>query len=256
MFLFGDISPYPEDDFRPQVHDSQGLLMHTHAGEWIWRPLNNPRELRISRLQDENPAGFGLAQRGRDFDSYLDMEARYERRPSYWITPLDDWGPGSVELVEIPSDSETNDNIVVYWVPEQSLKADTSRTYRYRLASFDAERPEQTLASTVRTRQGWGAVPGQSNPPPRSLRQFVVDFHGGELSSLDATHPVEAMLEVSSGEARQVQVQRLPDGETWRASFRIQPMGTNPTDMRLTLTLRDRPLTETWNFVWNPDELR
>ncbi|WP_244516210.1 glucan biosynthesis protein [Halomonas daqiaonensis] len=256
MFMHGDVSPYPADDFRPQVHDSQGLLMQTHAGEWIWRPLNNPRELRITRLQDTNPTGFGLAQRDRDFDRYLDMESRYERRPSNWIAPLGDWGPGSVELVEIPSESETNDNIVVYWVPEQPLTAGESRTYRYRLSTFDAQRPEQRLGSTVRTRQGWGAVPGQSDPPPRSRRQFVIDFRGGELSSLDGTHPVEAELVVSSGETRQLQVQRLPDGETWRASFRVQPQGANPVDMRLRLTLRDTPMSETWNYVWNPDELR
>ncbi|MDZ7852134.1 MAG: glucan biosynthesis protein G [Halomonas sp.] len=256
MFMHGDVSPYPADDFRPQVHDSQGLLMQTHAGEWIWRPLNNPRKLRVTRLQDTNPTGFGLAQRDRDFDRYLDMESRYERRPSHWIAPLDDWGPGSVELVEIPSESETNDNIVAYWVPNHSLEAGDSRTYRYRLSTFDAQRPEQTLASIVRTRQGWGAVPGQSDPPPRSRRQFVIDFRGGELSSLDASHPVEAELVVSSGEAREIQVQRLPDGETWRASFRIQPEGETPMDMRLKLTLRDAPISETWNYVWNPDELR
>ncbi|MDT8878778.1 glucan biosynthesis protein [Halomonas saccharevitans] len=256
MFMHGDVSPFPADDFRPRVHDSEGLLMRTHAGQWIWRPLNNPLELRITRQQDVNPAGFGLAQRDRDFDHYLDMESRYERRPSHWVAPLDDWGPGSVELVEIPSDSETNDNIVAYWVPEAPLAANASRTYRYRLSTFDARRPEQTLAGAVRTRQGWGAVPGQSDPPPRSLRQFMVDFRGGELSSLDASHPVEASLEVSSGEARQVRVQRLPDGETWRASFRLQPEGTTPADMRLALTLRDRPMSETWNYVWHPDELR
>ncbi|CAM3559005.1 glucan biosynthesis protein [Halomonas lysinitropha] len=256
MFMHGDVSPYPADDFRPQVHDSQGLLMQTHAGEWIWRPLNNPGELRITRLQDANPSGFGLAQRDRDFDRYLDMESRYERRPSYWIAPLGDWGPGSVELVEIPSESETNDNIAAYWLPEQMLEAGGSRTYRYRLSTFDAERPEQRLASTVRTRQGWGAVPGQNDPPPRSRRQFVVDFRGGELSSLDASHPVDAELVVSSGEARELQVRRLPDGQTWRASFRIQPEGRIPMDMRLRLMLRDAPMSETWNYVWNPDELR
>jgi len=256
MFMHGDVSPYPADDFRRQVHDSQGLLMQTHAGEWIWRPLNNPRDLRVTRLQDANPSGFGLAQRDRAFDHYLDMESRYERRPSYWITPLDDWGAGSVELIEIPSDSETNDNIVVYWLPEQPLEAGESRTYRYRLSTFDAQRPEQHLASTVRTRQGWGAVPGQSDPPPRSRRQFVADFRGGELSSLDATHPVYAELVVSSGETRELQVQRLPDGETWRASFRIQPEDRTPVDMRLRLMLRDVPLSETWNYVWNPDEIR
>lgn len=256
MFLFGDVSPYPEDDFRAQVHDSQGLSMHTQAGEWIWRPLNNPRELRISRLQDENPRGLGLVQRDRDFDAYLDLESRYERRPSHWITPLDDWGPGGVELVEIPSDSETNDNIVTYWVPETPLRAGEERSLSYRIATFGANRPDAPLASVVRTRQGWGAIPGQSDPPPRSRRQFVVDFRGEELSTLHDTHPIEARLEVSSGVHHELQVHRLPDGETWRATFRLDPEGDRPADMRLTLTLRDRPLTETWSYVWNPDELR
>ncbi|WP_416139974.1 glucan biosynthesis protein [Halomonas sp. HK25] len=256
MFLFGDVSPNPADDFRPQVHDSQGLLMHTHADEWIWRPLINPRELRISRLNDENPQGFGLVQRERDFDEYLDLESRYERRPSHWITPLGDWGPGGLELVEIPSDSETNDNIVSYWVPEEPLHAGEERTFRYRIATFDANRPEEPLASVVSTRQGWGAIPGQSDPPPRSRRQFVVDFRGAELSTLHDTHPVAATLEISSGEFHELQVHQLPDGNTWRATFRLQPDGDNPTDMRLKLMLRDRPLTETWNFVWNPNELR
>lgn len=256
MFLFGDVSPYTADDFRPQVHDSQGLLMHTHAGEWIWRPLSNPRQLRISRLQDENPAGFGLAQRDRDFDNYLDLEARYEVRPSHWITPLDDWGPGGLELVEIPSDSETNDNIVTYWVPKEPLLAEEERTFRYRITTFNANLPEQPLARVVRTRQGWGAIPGQSDPPSRNLRQFVIDFRGEELSTLHDTHPVAVKLDVSSGEFHELQVRQLPDGETWRATFRLRPDGDRPTDMRLTLTLRDRPLTETWNFIWNPDELR
>lgn len=256
MFMHGDVSPYPADDFRPQVHDSQGLLMHTDAGEWIWRPLNNPRTLRISRLQDSDPQGFGLVQRDRDFARYLDLESRYERRPSHWVAPLDDWGPGSVELVEIPSDSETNDNIVAYWVPAEPLTAGDARTFRYRLSTFADRYAEQSLADTRRTRQGWGAVPGQRPPPPRHLRHFMVDFRGAELSTLHASHPVEAVLEASSGEIRELQVQRLPDGETWRASFRLQPEGQTPVDMRLQLRLRDTPLSETWNYVWHPDELR
>jgi glucans biosynthesis protein len=256
MFMFGEVSPYPADDFRRQVHDSQGLLMQTHAGEWIWRPLSNPGELRVSRLRDENPQGFGLVQRERDFDAYLDLESRYERRPSHWITPSDDWGPGGLELVEIPSDSEINDNIVTYWVPEEPLRAGEGRTFRYRVATFDAHRSEEILASVVRTRQGWGAIPGQSDPPPHSRRQFIVDFRGEELSTLHDTHPVTATLDVSRGDSHELQVHRLPDGDTWRASFRLEPDGDSPADMRLRLTLRDRPLTETWNFVWNPDELR
>lgn len=256
MYLHGEIGRHPADDYRPRVHDSQGLSMQTGDGEWIWRPLSNPEELRLSRLQDQAPRGFGLTQRPRDFQAFLDAEAHYERRPSQWVQPLDEWGPGSVELVEIPSQSETNDNITAYWLPDQPLAAGEARTYRYRTHTFGAVPPGQEMARVLRTRQGWGAVPGEENPPPASHRQFVVDFHGGELSSLDESHPVELSLESSSGEILEPGVQPLPDGETWRATFRLAPENGQPADMRLFLTLNDRRLTETWNYVWYPNAFR
>ncbi len=256
MYLHGEIGHHPADDYRPRVHDSQGLSMQTGTGEWIWRPLSNPEKLRLSRFQDQSPRGFGLIQRPRDFHAFLDAEAHYERRPSQWVQPLEDWGKGSVELVEIPSQNETNDNITAYWIPDQPLAAGEARTYHYRTHTFGAMPPGQEMARVLRTRQGWGAVPGQENPPPASRRQFVIDFRGGELSSLDDSHPVELSLESSSGELLELQVQRLPDGETWRATFRLAPENDRPADMRLFLTLNDRRLTETWNYVWYPDEFR
>lgn len=256
MYLHGEIGRYPADDYRPRVHDSSGLVMQTGDGEWIWRPLSNPEKLRLSRLQAQAPKGFGLIQRPRDFPAFLDAEAHYERRPSQWVQPLDDWGQGSVELVEIPTQSETNDNITAYWVPDQPLAAGEARTYRYRTHTFGATPPGQEPARVLRTRQGWGAVPGQDDPPPTSHRQFVVDFRGGELSSLDDSHPVEPSLESSSGEILEPRVQRLPDDETWRATFRLAPENDQPADMRLFLTLNDRRLTETWNYVWYPDDFR
>src|SRR5690606_33845059 len=100
MFLYGEnVSERRFEDFRPEVHDSDGLQAHTGRGEWLWRPVVNPWHLRIGRFVDENPKGFGLSQRDQDFDHYQDNEAQYERRPSYWIKPLGNWGKGSVELV-------------------------------------------------------------------------------------------------------------------------------------------------------------
>ncbi|MDN3520134.1 glucan biosynthesis protein [Halomonas ramblicola] len=254
MYLHGEIGHRPADDYRPRVHDSNGLVMQTGSGEWILRPLSNPEELRLSRFQDQSPKGFGLLQRPRDFSAFLDAEAHYERRPSQWVQPLEDWGRGSVELVEIPTRSETHDNITAYWVPDRPLAAGESRRYRYRTLTFGATPPGEEVARVIRTRQGWGAVPGQDDPPPASRRQFVVDFRGGELAGLDASQPVEMTLESSSGETLESRVRRLPDGETWRASFRLAPEGDTPADMRLFLTLNGRRLTETWNYVWYPDE--
>jgi periplasmic glucans biosynthesis protein len=255
MFAHGDTTARAVDDHRPAVHDSEGLLVHTGDGEWIWRPLTNPRELRVASLRDRDPAGFGLVQRGRDFDRYLDLEARYERRPSQWVEPLDDWGEGGVELVEIPAPDETHDNIVAYWVSDAPLEAGESRTLRYRTHTFAAALPEERLARVTRTRQGWGGVPGQADPAPESRRLFTVDFAGGELEGLGPDQPVTVEVSASRGEVHHAQAQPLPD-DGWRAVFRLAPEGERPSDLRLRLRLHGAPLSETWNHVWYPDERR
>lgn len=256
MYHHGENSVRLVDDFRPEVHDSDGLLMAASNGEWIWRPLSNHRALRISSLSDENPHGFGLLQRDRDFNHYMDLEAKYERRPSMWVIPQGDWGKGRVELVEIPTDTETNDNIVAYWVPAQPMKAGDSRRYSYRLRTFEKNVSEQIGAKVIRTRIGWGAVPGQSDPPPFSKRQFIVDFAGGELENLPADAPLEAHMSNNSGTITDLMVKRLPDQKTWRASFKLEPDGNNLVDMRLFIKLRDQRLTEVWTYVWYPDALQ
>ncbi|WP_163560384.1 glucan biosynthesis protein [Halomonas sp. NO4] len=256
MFAHGDTTPRPVDDYRPHVHDSEGLLMHTAGDEWIWRPLSNPRELRVTSLRDDGPRGFGLVQRSREFAHYLDLEARYERRPSQWVEPLDDWGPGGVELVELPAPDETHDNIVAYWVAEAPLHEGEARTLRYRTHTFGATLPEQRLARVIRTRQGWGGVPGRAEPAPASRRHFLVDFRGGELTGLGADQPVTVNLTASQGEVRDLQARPLPKGRGWRASFRLDPAGEQPADLRLYLSLRDRVISETWNHVWYPSESR
>ena len=107
------------DDFRPEIHDSDGLMIATATGEWIWRPLVNPKTLLVNSFQVNNPAGFGLSQRDLDFDHYQDLESNYENRPSLWISPVGNWGEGRVELIQIPTDKEVYDNIVAFFVPSK-----------------------------------------------------------------------------------------------------------------------------------------
>ncbi len=256
MFLYGPDRTPAFDDFRPQVHDSDGLLMQTASGEWIWRPLVNGPGLQVTSQSDVHPQGFGLVQRDRDFDNYLDLEANYHRRPSEWVAVGEgDWGSGGVELLAFPTNSEFNDNIAAYWVPDTPFMAGDERSYRYRLLAFDGRLQSQSLAEVARTRIGRDALPGQNPAPPPSQRRVIVDFMGGELSSLDLIEPVEAQLEVSAGQTSDLRVQQLPDSRGWRAVFRLTPDGDRPADMRLYLTLDGRQLTETWSYVWYPDRV-
>ena len=258
MFLYGPNRLPAFDDFRPQVHDSDGVLMHTARDEWIWRPLNNGPGLRITSLRDDTPQGFGLVQRERQFASYLDLQARYHQRPSYWVEVGEGaWGRGGLELLAIPTNSEFNDNIATYWVPDAPFNAGDMRQYQYRLRTFDSRLATQTLAHVVRTRIGWDALPNQYDPPPRSQRRFIVDFAGEVIPGLASipTSAVHAVLDSSTGQTTDPIVRRLPDGQSWRVSFVLSPAGDQPADMRLYLAEADHRVSETWNYVWYPGHI-
>jgi glucans biosynthesis protein len=256
MFYHGENSTKFFDDYRPEVHDSDGLLMQSEQGQWVWRALNNPKKLSVTSFSYDNPKGFGLAQRDRDFNNYLDTEAHYHNRPSMWIEPLGAWGKGRVELVEIPTDTETNDNIVSYWVPEQPMKAGDSLSFSYKLSTFNATLATQDKASVLRTRIGSAALPGEKNPPPKSHRQFTVDFSGENINQLSANFAMMADLTLSSGQVSDKTVQQLPNNQGWRVAFKVAPEGDKPVDMRLSLKLRDKEISEVWSYVWYPNDVQ
>ncbi len=239
--------------------------MNTGKREWIWRPLTNGAGLRLTSLRDERPAGFGLVQRARDFGGYMDLEALYHRRPSQWVSIDEPWGSGGVELLEIPTATEFNDNIVASWVPNEPFRAGEERVYRYRLITFD-DRLEtrevpggvvrgQTLAQVVRTRIGWDALPGQADPPPRSQRRVVLDFEGGLLTARAGEAEVVAVATTSAGEITDVLVHALPGGGR-RATFVLAPDGDRGADMRVQLVIDGEVVSETWSYLWEPARAR
>jgi periplasmic glucans biosynthesis protein len=254
MFLYGeDGTGRHFDDFRPQVHDSDGLMNETGHGQWIWRPLANPRELRVNRFVDENPRGFGLVQRDRNFAHYEDVESQYQSRPSYWVQPLSNWGKGGVELVEIPSDEEIHDNMVAYWVPEQPVVAGKPLSFGYLLSAF-AENPRWPPGARVVTaRSGNPAVGDNKGRFGPGARRMVIEFAGGELDGMDGNQPVKAELSADNGQIDALTVQRVPQTGSWRIAFVVTPRAKKPVvDLRCYLTLYGEVLTETWVYQWTP----
>jgi len=252
MFLFGeDPSGRRFDDFRPEVHDSDGLMVQTGHGEWLWRPLANPRALRVTRFLDVDPRGFGLSQRDRAFAHYQDNEARYERRPSYWIEPLGRWGRGSVELVELPSDEEIHDNIVAYWVPDALPAGRGPLSIAYLLSAHSDLRRWPPGGHVVATRMGRAAqAPGGA---ASAGNRIVIDFAGGDLEGLDARQPVEAVVTAPAARVDSVTVERLPDSAVWRVAFLVAPREPGVAiDLRCHLSLYGEALSETWTYLWDP----
>lgn len=250
MFQNGENDRRVADDFRPEIHDSDGLSMHTGTGEWIWRPLVNSPVVRVNSFGDENPKGFGLLLRDRNFDHYQDDGAMYHLRPSAWVEPVGDWGKGAVQLVEIPSPDETFDNIVAYWNPAEPFGPGQERIFRYRL-TWGSEPPARPLTATViATRIGIGGIPGQKNSIPS--RKFVIDFEGGRLPRLPEDAGVQPVITASRGEILRPAARPVKGTPYWRCNFDLVSEGREPVDLRCYLKDEEGALTETWLYQWTP----
>ncbi len=243
MFLFDDTARDRFSDFRPAVHDSDGLLIHNGAGEVIWRPLANPRTLQISAFADDSPRGFGLMQRARDFSAFNDLEALYHNRPGVWITPGEDWGRGSVALVEIPADKEIYDNIVAYWRPSAPIAAGQRHDMSYRL-DWGADPAPQTrdLLAVRNTAMGENAFgPGHL---------IVIDFAPGPALPADLGM-VGRLIRSSAGQVSEGVLQRNPETGGPRLAFRFEPGGAEVAEFRVQLRAEDgAPLSEVWLYRW------
>lgn len=251
MFLYAEANRAGFDDYRPQVHDSNGLLIERETGEVMWRALNNSPSLGNSYLWENNPVAFGLYQRGRDFDTYQDAGAHYERRPSLRVEPVGSWGQGSIRLIEIPAKLEVDDNIGAFWIPAEPALAGQSREFGYRLLWGDLNPDtESRLAYVAETRSGAGGVSGVENAV--NLRKFVVDFAGGELADIPAGTPPDVVATVSGGVAQHTVLSRIDANGAWRLVFDVETDGTAPLELRAYLVGSGRQLTETWLYQWRP----
>jgi glucans biosynthesis protein len=240
MFLHDENGRPAYTDFRPEVHDCDGLLLHTRRDEWIWRPLDRGKMLRLNAYSDEDPRGFGLLQRDRDFDHYQDLVARFEKRPGVWIQPRGGWGPGSVRLVQLPTDIEYTDNVVAYWVPAAPPKPGSALDLSYDILWTTNRIVPDQLGRVLATRIG--TIPGDKG----GLR-FVVDFElDHDREGLDA--------EVTCGSGAEIalhQVLRNPVNDSWRLIIET----TTPSkavDLTATLVWNHRPISERWTYTWQP----
>ncbi|HEU4460651.1 MAG TPA: glucan biosynthesis protein D [Methylibium sp.] len=251
MYQVGENDRRMANDWRPEIHDSDGLAMWTGKGERIWRPLANPAGLRFNSFADENPRGFGLLQRDRSFEHYQDDGVYYDRRPSLWVEPKHGWGAGAVQLVEIPTIDETFDNIVAFWNPATPPKPGDELLMGYRLYWGEQPPVPQPLARAVATRTGLGGIVGQ--PRKYFAWRFAVDFAGGDLSLLGPKAKVEAVITASRGKVEITSARPLASINGWRAMFDlVPPEGIEPIDLRLFLRSGTQALSETWVYQYNP----
>jgi periplasmic glucans biosynthesis protein len=253
MFFEGENDQHRTDDFRPELHDSDGLLMQSGAGEWIWRPLRNPAHKTISSFSDNNPRGFGLMQRDRVFENYQDLEAYYHKRPGYWVEPTSQWGEGRVKLVEISTPDETHDNIVAYWEPGRPYEAGQEVTVSYRLRAV-AEGGMHPGGKVVNTFHSPARASGSNEPSDPTHRRFIVDFAGGNLPYY-LSDPGQVQLIPSTSAGKITHTFIMPNDHTkgFRAAIDVKLEAGQSTDLRAFLRAGNRTLTETWTYPWALD---
>ncbi|WP_299049022.1 glucan biosynthesis protein G [uncultured Tateyamaria sp.] len=254
MFYFAEHSTRKFDDFRRQVHDSEALKIVRRNGDVLLRPLNNPPRVSSSYFNEPDMAQFGLIQRDRSYEDYQDAGARYHDRPSVMIEPLNDWGPGTVRLVEIPADLEIDDNIVAFWVPERAPGAGESRTYAWRMHWGDLP-PSGGLAWVQGTLAGIGGPSGVPLENP-NLRKFVVDFEGGALGMMDEDANVTPIVTHSAGEIAGMVLHKVRDAAkpTWRLFIDIDGGDADLIELTAHVADETQKLSETWLFQWLRDD--
>ena len=249
MFLQGKNGGTPLRDFRPEVHDSDGLLIHNGRDEWIWQPLALARMIRVNAFSDQDPRGFGLLQRERRFDSFQDLVARFQDRPSVWIRPLGKWGQGAVELIQLPTDTEFLDNITVFWVPARPTEPGSALDLDYEVVWTRDEPLPRKLGHVTASRIGRVVVePPKEHPHLR----LVVDFGGEAVESLPAGVKLDAAVEYGKDvEFITDNLVKNPINQTWRLVIEIADPG-KAVDLRASLKRQGQPVTETWTFTWQP----
>lgn len=248
MFWHGENSNTTEGDYRPEVHDSDGIMITRGDGEHLWRPLTNPPiRIRTAAFADENPQGFGLIQRDRNFEHYQDLQVHYQSRPSTWVEPVGKWGRGSVRLLEINTADETNDNIGAFWVPDALPPVGQPIEYEYKLHWFtDQMRPP--VAEVIATRMG------MSRTHDQDVQHFWIDYDSPYLRKLPIGSGMEAVVGVPDGvKLAYWGAQKNPHNNTWRLSFGVKTDGTKkPMELRCFLRKDEVVLSETWTYFWQP----
>jgi periplasmic glucans biosynthesis protein len=244
VHLSGPIDQHRGDDLRPSVSEVGGLQMLTGPGEWLWRPVANRDTLQISTFVDENPRGFGFLQRDRNFDHYQDDDQRFEIHPSLWIEPIGDWSAGGVQLIEIPSDSDTNRNIIAYWRPKQPLAAGSETFYAYRQFWCWSPPEQPSLAVTTQSRSGRGSAPKR--------RRFLVEFTGDILSAPENAAAMKPNLNASPGSIVFIRTFAAKDKKSCRILFEIDFGSESYSEMRLVIEASGKPITEAWLYRWTP----
>jgi len=249
MFLGGENQPLA-GDYRPEVHDSDGLQIESASGEWLWRPLINPGSSFVTSFAMPTPRGFGLMQRDRSFSSYEDLEAHYERRPSVWVEPLGDWGEGRVELLQFHTPDETHDNIAAYWVPAQTPTVGQPIELSWRLHWMGQAQRLPPNAHVVQTRRGQGFRGGAVAEVPLQLH---IDFAGPALEALPGGAQVEAVV---SGSARILRALAYPNPAAggWRVTIDVDRGDPHQAlELRAFLRSGGQALSETWSYALAPE---
>jgi periplasmic glucans biosynthesis protein len=254
MYWYSETNQRTCADWHPEIHDSDGLGLWTGDGERIWVPLNNPRHPQTNTYLDHNPRGFGLLQRDRNFDHYLDDSAYYNRRPTVWVEPRGDWGGGRVVLLALPTTDETEDNIVAFWQSDRKATAGTHHGIDYRLHWTAQEPFPPKEAVVVATRLGQPGIPGQHRPRDPYGRKFVIEFTGGPLTKMQQRYDIEAVVTASRGEVHNRHVLKILGTDRWRSQFDLHVKQTEPVDLRCFMRLGEKTLSETWLFQYLPGD--
>ncbi len=248
MFLFGENQPRA-GDFRPEVHDSDGLMMRRPATASGCGARCTTRRSRWSRSFAHRRAsrGFGLMQRDRAFASYEDVEAALRAPPERLgraARRLGRRAASSCCSCRRPTKPTTTSPPTGC---RQTLpaagRAAGVRLRSIALAGRRAAAPAATAGRT-QSRRGVGWTRAGARRDAGTQVQYVVDFAGPALErAAGRRRRCEAIASAdANGRVLERQAYRNPATGGWRMTLRVQRASTaaRPVELRAFLQTRQR----------------
>jgi glucans biosynthesis protein len=272
MFWFGEGTHPKPYDFRPEVHDSDGLLMELGSGNLHYRPLETTRHhFRHCVFTMEKPRSWALVQRDRSFASYQDPEALYHNRPSVKVEPVEGFDQGKLHLIEMPTKDETDDNVILLWEPMPALEVGKAHRFHYRLRWL--RDPEPSGIFTVRATRAGTPVQKPDEvlmaidfAKPLQPQEKIGDPKWDDISKLKPVVTINRksvkLIHVGLSDVSMPNVDDVPAGlgrsdklhmpQVLRAFFVCEPP-QDIMDMDLTCELQDasgKVVSERWVYLW------
>lgn len=251
MFWFTLGEPDNFYDYRPSVHNSEGLVLSDGKND-IYEPLTNyPFHKMINDdISCDSLRYFGLVQRDREYNRYMDPGVKYHLNPNCLIVPQNNWREGSLRLFVLPTLTEWMDNINLFWIPKTLPEPMEPINFDYKIL-YSLKEPKNTLSFVKYTNLGQDLINCKNTIFALSFADKDAIIEKSKDIKIDLQVPSDVII------ASPPSIEKIIFNDTWRVLFTLTihkklAYEDKPFIIKCTLKDNGKSISEEWYFLWYP----